>query len=327
MACPPQLGSSPFALACSAMNVQAAMTVNSRVIKTFLQWSPDAVDVPLMNGLRVQILPTIEDLPRARKHQFAAFVASEGLLIVWDDDPLHLVQRAKAIESELMELVWKAGNTDDEEDEKRGGNIAEAEIDEESGEVKPEKRPIHLQNTVLVSLTLILVTVSLGAAWRELAIEVSVDGNYVVWRSWPCSPSKSSLLSSSPKSLSAAWLRSSAPFGSSPSTPSSTRQDLRLACRPPSCLTSPSSVLFTRKVCKASLSPPSSPSSKPCRPMNFRAGQPTCLSMMTVCSSSQRRSVMPASNFMPTTALAGLRVPSMERTASSVRASSRRPPT
>lgn len=179
MACPPQLGSSPFALACSAMNVQAAMTVNSRVIKTFLQWSPDAVDVPLMNGLRVQILPTIEDLPRARKHQFAAFVASEGLLIVWDDDPLHLVQRAKAIESELMELVWKAGNTDDEEDEKRGGNIAEAEIDEESGEVKPEKRPIHLQNTVLVSLTLILVTVSLGAAWRELAIEVSVDGNYV----------------------------------------------------------------------------------------------------------------------------------------------------
>ncbi|GJN69278.1 glycosyltransferase family 2 [Purpureocillium lilacinum] len=178
MACPPQLGSSPFAMACAAMNVQCSMTVNSRVIKTFLQWSPDAVDVPLMNGLRVQILPTIDDLPRARKHQFAAFVASEGLLIVWDDDPLHLVQRAKAIESELMELVWKAGNIDEEEDEKRGGAVAEAEIDEESGEIKPEKRPIHLQNTVLVSITLILVTVSLGAAWRQLAIEVSVDGDY-----------------------------------------------------------------------------------------------------------------------------------------------------
>ncbi|KAG5931353.1 hypothetical protein E4U53_001809 [Claviceps sorghi] len=182
MACPPQLGNSPFAVACTAMNVQCAMTVNSRVIKTFLQWSPDAVDVPLMNGLRVQILPTVDDLPRARKHQFAAFVASEGLLVVWDDDPMHIVQRAKAIESELMELVWKAGNTDDEDDEKKGGavaNILEAEIDEESGEVKPEKRPVHLQNTVLVSLTLILVTVSLGAAWRELAMEISVDGNYI----------------------------------------------------------------------------------------------------------------------------------------------------
>ncbi|KAH8886396.1 hypothetical protein GQ53DRAFT_658219 [Thozetella sp. PMI_491] len=178
MACPPQLGNSPFAVACAALNVQCAMTVNSRVIKTFLQWSPDAVDVPLMNGLRVQILPTIDDLPRARKHQFAAFVASEGLLVVWDDDALHLVQRAKLIESELMELVWKAGN-EEEDDEKRGPSPNELEIDEESGEFKPEKRPVHLQNTVLVSLTLILVTVSLGAAFRQLAIEVSVDGSYL----------------------------------------------------------------------------------------------------------------------------------------------------
>ena len=89
------------------------MTVNSRVIKTFLQWSPDAVDVPLPNGLRIQIIPTVEDLPRARKHQFAAFIASEGLLVVWDDEALHLVQRAKAIESELMELVWKTGEADE----------------------------------------------------------------------------------------------------------------------------------------------------------------------------------------------------------------------
>ncbi|KAL2134986.1 hypothetical protein VTI74DRAFT_10213 [Chaetomium olivicolor] len=178
MACPPQLGSSPFAMACAALNVQCAMTVNSRVIKTFLQWSPDAVDVPLMNGLRVQILPTVDDLPRARKHQFAAFVASEGLLVVWDDDALHLVQRAKAIESELMELVWKAG-AEDESDEKGGAVVEEPEVDEESGEIKPEKRPVHLLNTYLVSLTLILVTVSLGAAFRQLAIEVSVDGNYI----------------------------------------------------------------------------------------------------------------------------------------------------
>ncbi|KAK4157392.1 glycosyl transferase family group 2-domain-containing protein [Chaetomidium leptoderma] len=178
MACPPQLGNSPFAQACAALNVQCAMTVNSRVIKTFLQWSPDAVDVPLMNGLRVQILPTIDDLPRARKHQFAAFVASEGLLVVWDDDALHLVQRAKAIESELMELVWKAGREEDG-DEKGGPIVEEPEVDEESGELKPEKRPVHLLNTYLVSFTLVLVTVSLGAAFRQLSIEVSVDGNFL----------------------------------------------------------------------------------------------------------------------------------------------------
>ncbi|PBP28266.1 hypothetical protein BUE80_DR000804 [Diplocarpon rosae] len=157
--------------------VMCAMTVNSRVIKTFLQWSPDAVDVPLLNGLRIQILPTVEDLPRARKHQFAAFVASEALLIVWDDDALNLLPRAKAIESELMELVWKTGQPDEEE--KRDPNMAVVEFDEESGEVIPEKRPVHLQNTVLVSLTLILIMAFLGAGARQIAVETEVDGSYL----------------------------------------------------------------------------------------------------------------------------------------------------
>lgn len=179
MACPPALSNSPFARAAAALNVQCAMTVNSRVIKTFLQWQPDAVDVPLMNGLRVQILPAIEDLARARKHQFAAFVASEGLLIVWDDDALHLVARAKAIESELMQLVWNAGNEEADGEEKKGPAAAEYEIDEESGEIKPEARPVHLMNAVLVTFTLILVTVTLGAAWRQLALQIAVDGNFV----------------------------------------------------------------------------------------------------------------------------------------------------
>lgn len=153
------------------------MTVNSRVIKTFLQWSPDAVDVPLLNGLRIQILPTIEDLPRARKHQFAAFVASEALLVVWDDEALHLVQRAKQIESELMELVWKTGET--EEEDKKDTNVGVYEIDEESGEIVPEKRGLHLQNTVLVALTLMLIMTTLGAGARQLAIETDSDGTFL----------------------------------------------------------------------------------------------------------------------------------------------------
>ncbi|MCJ1293229.1 hypothetical protein MMC34_004783 [Xylographa carneopallida] len=181
MACPPQLASSDFARACAALNCQSAMTVNSRVIKTFLNWSPDAVDVPLMNGLRIQILPTIEDLPRARKHQFAAFIASEALLVVWDDDALHLIDRAKLIESELMELVWKTGDTDDTEEGqvKKGPNVTEVEIDEESGEIIPEKRATNLLNTILVAFTLIIIIVMLGAGFREVAIETMVDKNYI----------------------------------------------------------------------------------------------------------------------------------------------------
>ncbi|KAJ9635484.1 hypothetical protein H2201_003145 [Coniosporium apollinis] len=179
MACPPQLAESAFAHYCAQLNVQVAMTVNSRIIKTFLQCAPDAVDVPLMNGLRVQILPTIDDLPKARKHQFAAFIASEALLIVWDDEAMNIINRAKAIENELMQLVWKTGEVEEEEEgPKKGPAVVECEIDEESGEVKPEKRPTHIMNSVLVGFTLLIITVMLGAGFRQIAIEVMVDKGY-----------------------------------------------------------------------------------------------------------------------------------------------------
>ncbi|KAL5611383.1 uncharacterized protein BROUX77_001539 [Berkeleyomyces rouxiae] len=176
MACPPELSESDFATAVSAMNVQSAMTVNSRIIRSFLHWSPDAVDVPLLNGLRVQILPNIEDLARARKHQFAAFIASEGLLVVWDDDALHLTTRAKAIESELMQLVWKKAEA--LESEKPDDDFPNMDLDEESGEMRPETRPLHLQNAWLVTFTLFIVVVSLGAAWRQLGSQIAVDQKY-----------------------------------------------------------------------------------------------------------------------------------------------------
>lgn len=158
------------------------MTVNSRVIKTFLSWSPDATDVPLMNGLRIQIVPSMADLPRARKLQFAAFVAQEGLLVVWDDEALSLVPRAKAIEKELMSLVWSHGEpvVEEEAKEKKGpARVNITEFDEESGEAIQPDRPVHLQNTVLVSLTLILIVAMLGAAGRSLAIQVTVDHGYL----------------------------------------------------------------------------------------------------------------------------------------------------
>src|ERR1700712_1990416 len=131
------------------------MTVNSRIIRTFLEWSPDAVDVPLLNGLRIQILPTIEDLPRARKHQYAAFVASEKLLVVWDDETMNVIARAKAIESELMELIWKAGlSTDEQEDQRKRSTAIAGKIDEETGEYT-FGRSTNILNAILVSATLV----------------------------------------------------------------------------------------------------------------------------------------------------------------------------
>ena|SRR2546423_6648963 len=157
------------------------MTVHSRVVKTFLAWSPDATDVPLMNGLRVQILPTIYELPRARKHQFAAFLASDSLLIVWDDDPSHLIERAEAIESELMQLVWRAGHSRDTgptDDEKREPRNAHFDDDKEFGECISQNRPTNLINTVLVAFTLVIILTLLGLGFRSVAVEIAIDKRY-----------------------------------------------------------------------------------------------------------------------------------------------------
>lgn len=146
------------------------MTVDSCIIKSFLAWAPGAVDVPLKNGLRVQILPGVQDLAWARKQQCAAFIAAEGLLVVWDDDAMHLIERATGIQEELMHLVWKTeapaeGAT---ADNVFGTAEKEETVDVETGEMKPQKRPRHKQNAVLVSLALCLITASIGAALRQL---------------------------------------------------------------------------------------------------------------------------------------------------------------
>lgn len=157
------------------------MTINSRIIETFFNWSPDATDVPLKNGLRIQILPTMDDLGRARKHQFAAFVASAGLLVVWDDDAMNLIPRARAIEKELMELVWnigQPGDTDRDNDEKKGPLVTAYEINEETG-MYTEHRPTNLSNAVNVGLTLFLVAIMLGLGFRAVIVEIMIDNSFI----------------------------------------------------------------------------------------------------------------------------------------------------
>jgi hypothetical protein len=146
------------------------MTVSSDVIEPFLNWSPDAIDIPLLNGLRVQILPDIEDLYHARRHQYAAFIASNSLLVVWDDDPLHLLPRARAIESELVRFVWD--NVDNVNNEKEPTSTSVSEVDEEAGLMGAKERPIMFYNSFLVACSVCLLTVLIGLGYQNIASEV-----------------------------------------------------------------------------------------------------------------------------------------------------------
>jgi hypothetical protein len=157
------------------------LTVNSRVIQTYVQFTPDAVSIPFGKGLNIQILPSIDDLPRARKNQGAAYLAAEQLLLVWDDDPNNIFARAIAIEDELMALVWSAGEEEVVEDSEKtkGPAVVELEIDEETGEYKPENRPTNLINACLVSFTLVIIMIMLGAAFRVIALQIMIDHSWI----------------------------------------------------------------------------------------------------------------------------------------------------
>ena len=170
-------------LACSAFvadTKQCAMTISSDIVETFVEFHHDAVNVPLDdNGLFVQVLPTFADLARASKLQYAAFIASEKMLVVWDDEPMHIIARAEKLEKKLTSVVLRDEKDMEESGEKKGPHITVAELDEETGRPLPQERPTHLMNTVLVGLTLALITTVLGAGFRQIAIEVAVDHNMI----------------------------------------------------------------------------------------------------------------------------------------------------
>ena len=135
------------------------------------------------NGLRIQVLPSVDDFPKARKNQCAAFLAAELLLVVWDDDPTKVVERATAIENELMELVWRAGEAADTTpgpDAEKTVAVVETEVDIETGENKPEQRPTNIINSFQVAFTIMLIMTMLAFGYKQIAFQLLVDKGW--WR-------------------------------------------------------------------------------------------------------------------------------------------------
>ena len=149
------------------------MTIHSPVIRSFLEAMPESVDIPLLNGLAVQIIPTIADLARARTHQFAACIASESVLVVWDDDAINMVNRAKGIEWELMQLLWTTDCKDitSKAASKVNLNIMEKEVGDESSleDATPKPRPTMFINTILVSISICVLIGTLGLGPKDVA--------------------------------------------------------------------------------------------------------------------------------------------------------------
>ncbi|KAI3322452.1 glycosyl transferase family group 2-domain-containing protein [Xylariaceae sp. AK1471] len=182
--CPPQLQDMKYSLYDMAMelNVRCAMTVNTRVINVILASRRSTYEyIPLPDGLRLQVLPSMRELPRCQKHHFAAFIQDLQIMVVWDDEPKKVLARADALERQLMRMIWGSGDDEEEEAEGekgQGGEVDVTPVDLESGTDAPDRR-IKLTSAFTVALTLALSFATIGIGYRSLAFEIATDASYV----------------------------------------------------------------------------------------------------------------------------------------------------
>ena len=161
------------------------MTVNTSVIRTIMQ--NDVQSVPLPNGLRLQVLPTIPYLADCQRHQNAAFIHDLGILVVWADNPKECAKRAQGIESQLIQVFSQGMSGFDEKMKESEINVDEVPGDEydpetgvprENGLTDPPRR-IKLNQAVLCAATLFLIIAALASGWRHIAAEIASDGNWL----------------------------------------------------------------------------------------------------------------------------------------------------
>lgn len=166
------------------------MTVNTRVIRLVLERT-DLVAITLRDGLRVQILPSIKFLATCQRHQNAAFIKDQGLLVVWADSPIEVISQAKDIEQQMMQVFARSLDPYDDQLQEKDSQIVQV-TEKHSGEsdLDPEGYPrvdglaeaprkVVLTQAVLCAITLILIIAALGSGWRQIAIQIKVDHNWV----------------------------------------------------------------------------------------------------------------------------------------------------
>lgn len=135
------------------------------------------------------------------------------MLVVWDDDPEHIIDRAEQIEQHLVGMIWRSERMKDEGDYKAALakstfttktptiNVNAKEIFEDGPEpdrqFSNKPRRVLLFQPILMAITGILVILTIGVGWRKIAVELKVDHSYMrcllivvvplqIWLGWVC---------------------------------------------------------------------------------------------------------------------------------------------
>lgn len=119
-------------------------------------------------------------MPSCQKHQSAAFVHDSGVLVVWDDDPSQLLERAKGLQDALVSTICDGPISERNEKKEAVTQINEVEDDTslEYGS-SDDSRPLSLLMPLQSALTICLTLAALGGGWREVAFQTAVDSSYL----------------------------------------------------------------------------------------------------------------------------------------------------
>jgi hypothetical protein len=157
------------------------MTVNTRVIKLFLR-RQDQSSISLTQSLKLQILPSINNLPQCQKHHFAAFIQDSAALVVWDDDPKHILERTRRLEKQLMAMVWKGESAYGEEkleDAEESPRVSGEVGDEAPEDLVDKPRKIVLIQASITAATLAMIIAAIGGGFRRVAVEIMIDHTWL----------------------------------------------------------------------------------------------------------------------------------------------------
>ncbi|KAI8800138.1 glycosyl transferase family group 2-domain-containing protein [Cladochytrium replicatum] len=165
------------------VQVQVAIIVSSRTIRlSIAHTSLDASSIQLKDGSFLQIFDTLEYLPRARKHQWAALIRSEKALVVWSEQVDDVLDTARRMEQELLgfsrttEFKLGLGGIDDGV----GETIGAKDIDSEkgSGSVSENKRPYMFWAAIVTALSCAVTCLLFVTGIRDIIVDSLIDGGW-----------------------------------------------------------------------------------------------------------------------------------------------------
>ena len=163
------------------------ISIKDRVVTCLLSRN-ELIYIPIEDNLRLQILPSVEYLPTCQRHQNAAFIRNQHMLVVWADSVEAAEERAESYLDQLVRVFSQGFSDYNEKSQKPDVLVKEAPVDSEDNSsgladledepIETPRRPVLIQ-AILTAVTLLLIIGAIGLGWRQIAIETSVDKSYI----------------------------------------------------------------------------------------------------------------------------------------------------